>query len=56
MEANNPQMLADAMIWFSELDKDQLIQMGRNGQQYVLEKMNFDYLAKKLLHFINEVC
>lgn len=56
VEANNPQMLADAMIWFSELDKDQLIQMGRNGQQYVLEKMNFGYLANKLLHFINEVC
>lgn len=55
VEANNPEMLAEAMIHFSKMDRDQLEKMGNNGQRYVREKMNFSYLAKKLLAFIEEV-
>ncbi len=55
VDANNPKMLADAIVEFSKLDKEQLEQMGNNGRQYVSEKMNFAYLSKKLLQFINEV-
>lgn len=54
VDANEPESLADAMVWFSQLDKDELKQMGENGYHYVTEKMNFSYLGKKLLQFINE--
>lgn len=55
VDANDPEMLAEAMVAFSKMDKEQLELMGKNGQRYVKEKMNFSYLAKKLLAFIEEV-
>lgn len=53
--ANNPEMLAKEIVAFSNMDKETLEQMGNNGRQYVSEKMNFSYLGKKLLQFIDEV-
>ena len=48
-------MLAKEIVAFSNMDKETLEQMGNNGRQYVSEKMNFSYLGKKLLQFIDEV-
>ena len=52
---NNPEMLAEEIVAFSNMDKETLEQMGNNGRQYVSERMNFSYLGKKLLQFIDEV-
>lgn len=55
VEVNCPKQLSAEMVAFSNMDKDQLVEMGNNGQRYAREKMNFSYLAKKLLNFIEEV-
>ncbi len=54
VEAENPKALAKAIENYSKKDKTELDEIGRKGKEYLLNKLNYDVLAKKYLNAIFE--
>lgn len=52
IEPNNPQILADEILNFSRLDKQQLIEMGLNGFNYLISELSYEDLSIKFLDYI----
>ncbi len=55
IETDNPQLLADTILEFSKMDKNELIAMGKRGKKYAESNMDFEMLSTKLLEFIKLV-
>ncbi len=47
IEANNPNLLAEKIIEYSHKNKEELVNIGNNGQEYLLNNLSYSVLAKK---------
>jgi len=55
VEAENPKEVVKAILKLYSLPKDKLLEMGRNGKQYLLKYHTYDKLADKLERFLVDI-
>lgn len=52
VDAENPELIADAILKLKSMDANDRINMGMSGKKYVINNHSYDILAKKLLEVI----
>ena len=55
VEAQNPNAIADAIIEFYNMTKEQRDQLGQNGKEYVLEHHTYEKIAKEFIKTLKEI-
>lgn len=55
IEANNPDVLAQTILDFSNMKPEKLNEMGKRGRQYLENKLNYDVLSDYYLEIIDKV-
>jgi glycosyltransferase involved in cell wall biosynthesis len=54
-EANNPKLLAEAILQISQMQPGVLDQMGERGKKYALSNLDLEILGRRFLDFIDEI-
>lgn len=52
MEAENPQLVVDAVLKLVNMTTEQRTKMGKRGKEFVLENLEYGELAEKMISFI----
>lgn len=52
VEAENPQKVADAILKLAAMSPEEREVMGKRGRDYVVENLEYGYLARKMIDFI----
>ena len=55
IESNNPPAIVDAIIKLSNMPKDKLEKLGKNGQDFVLKNHDYKILSKKFIQVIENI-
>lgn len=55
IEANNPDVLAQTIVEFSNMSFEELNEMGKKGRQYLENKLNYDVLSDYYLEIIDRI-
>ena len=53
IEPNNPDLFAKKIIELSHYNKEILDNMGKNGFNYAINNLNYEYLTKQYIEFIS---
>ena len=53
--AEDPKALADAIVEFSQMPKDKLIQMGLNGKKYLEQNLTYEKITNSLLNIMKQL-
>ena len=52
--SENPQALADVLVKYASMPKEQLDELGMNGYNFLVEKRNFDVLSEQYMELFND--
>ena len=55
VEAQNPKAIADAIIEFYNMTKEQRDTLGQNGKEYVLKHHTYEKIAKEFIKILEEI-
>ena len=55
IQANNPGLLADKIVEYSNKNSAELKQLGKNGKKYLEENLDYNILAKKYIDIIKSL-
>jgi len=55
IEANNPKLLAEKIIEYANKEKKELIKLGNNGKEYLINNLSYSILAQKYINIFNSL-
>lgn len=55
IEADRPDLLAESILQFASLDKEELSRMGERGKSYLMTKLTYESLSARYLQIVDNV-